>query len=199
MMNIGQYIQQYCLENDMSMRQFAEKSGINRSYLFVLKNKTRNPGMEVIKKAARTMGMTYDELLKKIDIGLPQNLKNPETAQKILLYKAAPLTDENIIGDVAITNGENAQFAFLVSDNDMAPLIYRNATVIVMMMDSPKNDDIIIANVNGKTVCRRYVKTSSGVSLVPMNPQATTIHLDNQEKRTAAVIYGKVVEVRFTV
>ena len=198
MMNLGQYIQQYCAENHMSIRQFAEKSGITRSYIFVLKNKTRNPGIEVIRKAAKAMGMSYDDLLKQIDIGLPKSLKNPDVAHEIPVYSKAPLIDENIINNVAVSaEYKDAYFGYSIQTNDMAPLIHKNSTVIVKLSDKIENDSVVVAMVNGETVCRKYTKTSDGVLFTPVNPKSSTISLNKNEAKTALVLYGKVVEVRF--
>ena len=200
MMNLGQYIAQYCAENHMSIRQFAEKSGITRSYIFVLKNRTRNPGIEVIRKAAKAMGMSYDDLLNQIDVGLPKGLKNPDVAHEIPVYKCAPLIDDNIIDTVAVTKDfQGAYFAYRISSADMAPLVNRNATVIVKLTDKVENDSIVVASVNGETFCRKYTKTSDGILLTPMNPQASTISLNRNDAKTALILYGKVVEVRFNI
>lgn len=207
MMNLGQYIQQYCMENDITIKQFAEKSGITRSYIFVLKNKTRNPGVETLRKAAKAMGMSYDDLLHKVDIGLPDSVKNELVAHEVSLYKATPLTDENIIGSVAVSKEyKDAYFAYKIDSNDMNPLVYKNSTVIVKLSDKVENDDLVVANINGETICRKYMKNDSHVQFIALNPKAKTITISNRVakefkdkkvSKTDMVIYGKVVEVRF--
>ena len=200
MMNLGQYIQNYCEANDISIRDFAEKSGINRSYLFVLRRQTRNPGVETIRKAALTMGMSYDDLLRQIDIGLSGSLKNKKFAAEIPVYTAMPLTDENIDGYIAVTHDyKDTHFAYRLDKNDMAPLIFKNSILIVRLLGTVENDSIVVAKVNGETYCRKYIKTDKGVSLVAVNPKESAISLDKNKMKTAMVVYGKVEEVRFSI
>lgn len=200
MKNLGQLIQEYCIENEITIKQFAERSGINRSYIFILRNKTRNPGVETLRRAARAMGMTYDELLQKVDIGLPQNVANTSPANEIGLYKAMPLIDDNIIGNVAImSNFKGSYFAYRVETNDLSPLIYKNAILIVRILDNVENDSLVVCRFRGETICRRYIKTSDGLSLVAYNPKVKVINICRSDVKSDFVMYGKVVEVRFQI
>lgn len=197
-MTLGNLILQYCNENGITSTQFAKKSGINRSYIFVLK-KVRTPGMQTIKKAARAMGMSFEEVTDMIDINLPKNLQT-NLAKEIPLYSAMPLTDENIIGNVAVLSDEaDVCFGYRIADNDMSPFIFKNAIVIAKAEKSIPNNSVVIASADGKTFCRSYLKTKDGIYLTPINPKSDTLFFDKNQNKTKLIIHGIVSEVRFPI
>lgn len=73
MKTLGEIITQYMNENDLSLRDFAEKATISHTYVGKLQkgidtrtNKPIEPTLDVIEKVAKAMSMTLQELLKAI-------------------------------------------------------------------------------------------------------------------------------------
>lgn len=73
-MTLGDAIKKYRLDHDMSMEEFAKKSGISKAYVSVIENnKHPKTGQEVIpsvttiKKAANGMGLSFSELFNSIN------------------------------------------------------------------------------------------------------------------------------------
>lgn len=46
--------------------QIAQEAGVSRMYLYkILNHKVKNPGIETLRRIARSMGCTVDDLLKE--------------------------------------------------------------------------------------------------------------------------------------
>ena len=72
-MKLGEIIREYRLHNHMSMGDFARMSGISKLYVSMLEtNKNSNggkpiaPSVETLQKAAYTIGISLDDLLRKL-------------------------------------------------------------------------------------------------------------------------------------
>lgn len=73
-MTLGDLIKKYRKDNDLSMADFAEKSGLSKAYVSLLeKNKNPKtgkeitPSVDIIKKVADAIGMDFDEVFSSID------------------------------------------------------------------------------------------------------------------------------------
>lgn len=85
-MKIGEYINNYLLENQMSQRQFAKQCGLSNGYISMLINnvnpktgKPMIPSISALLSIANGMGITLDELINntddiKVDISVAKNL-----------------------------------------------------------------------------------------------------------------------------
>ena len=93
-MYLGEVIKKYRIENDLSMADFADRSGISKAYVSLLeKNKhpktgqTIAPSLIVIRRAAKAMNMNFDDLFAMLngDVTL-----SPEPEEE----SAAPISDQ---------------------------------------------------------------------------------------------------------
>jgi len=73
-MNLGQYIQTYCLRKGISGRQFAKDANLTNGYISMLikginpkTNQPIMPSLQTYMKVANAMGISLDELLNNID------------------------------------------------------------------------------------------------------------------------------------
>lgn len=72
-MTLGDIIREYRIKHDMSITDFAQKSGISRAYISMLENNrnpqgnTIKPSVETIDKVATAMKMEFDSLIRRID------------------------------------------------------------------------------------------------------------------------------------
>lgn len=73
-MTLGEFIKTYREKNDLSQRQFAEKSGVSNGYISMLEKNENpktgqplSPSMPVLKKIASAMGMTVNDLSSFVD------------------------------------------------------------------------------------------------------------------------------------
>lgn len=72
-MTISELVEQYRVEHFMSQRDFARKCGVSNAIISFLERGTREngkpylPKFDTIKKVARGMGLSPEELISKID------------------------------------------------------------------------------------------------------------------------------------
>lgn len=73
-MTLGDLIKEYRTENEMSMAEFASKSGLSKAYISLLEKnkhpktgKEITPSIDVIKKVADTIGRDFDDVFSSID------------------------------------------------------------------------------------------------------------------------------------
>lgn len=109
-MTLGEYIKSYRKANDMSMDDFSKQSGLSKAYISMLEKnrhpqngKPITPTLETCKKAAKAMGISVNELLKKLDPAAPIDMDaaQPETPklEGIYLSFAKQAQDEGIDPD----------------------------------------------------------------------------------------------------
>lgn len=89
-------------------------------------------------------------------------------------------------------------FSLRIKDHSMEPLINVGDIVIIQQVSDVDSGSIAFAVVNGdETICRKVVKQTSGISLVPINPAFNPMFFSNEEIESKIVqIIGKVVESR---
>lgn len=73
-MRLGEIIRKYRTEHEMSMSEFAKISGLSKQYVSVLEHgkhptsgKNVAPSLEIIKKVASAMGLSFDDLFAMLD------------------------------------------------------------------------------------------------------------------------------------
>lgn len=217
-MTLGQIIKAYREENRMSMDDFSKASGISKAYISQLEKnlnpKTRQapvPTIEYIQKAANGMFMSFDELFSQ----LGDNLKVSVDTNSMKIIKKAiripvlgrvaagmPVEAIEDILDYEEISEEMAHtgdfFALKIKGHSMEPEIKDGDVVIVRKQDDADAGDIVIALVNGDdATCKRLIKYTDGVRLMPINPTFEPMFYTRQEILEKPVrIIGKVVENR---
>lgn len=89
-MTLGEYIRQYRKSNKMNMRDFAEKSGLSKSYISILENnkhpqnkRTPVPSIDTYLKVANAVGVSLNELFAVVN-------------QPVLLRSNENYNDDNV-------------------------------------------------------------------------------------------------------
>lgn len=101
-MKLGEIIREYRLRNKMSMGDFAKTSGISKPYVSMLEadknsngGKSIAPSVETLQKVARAIGISLDELLRKLGdekIDIRSSYFNDDEAELVDGYRS--LSDE---------------------------------------------------------------------------------------------------------
>lgn len=99
-MKLGEIIREYRLRNKMSMGDFSRTSGLSKPYISMLEaNKNSNggkpiaPSVETLQKVAHTVGISLDELLRKLGdekIDIRQPVFNDDEAELVDGYRQLP-------------------------------------------------------------------------------------------------------------
>lgn len=66
-MKIGEWINTYRAENQLSMADFAKKTGVSKAYVGFLEKGTVNPTTKMLSKIANALGMTLQEFMVSVD------------------------------------------------------------------------------------------------------------------------------------
>lgn len=66
-MRIGEWINTYRAENQLSMADFAKKTGVSKAYVGFLEKGTVNPTTKMLSKIANALGMTLQEFMVSVD------------------------------------------------------------------------------------------------------------------------------------
>ena len=211
-MDIGTIITKYCDEHGMSSTEFANRVGVSRAYIYMLKRGKRYkaekdviPSVDTIEKLAKAMMMSSGELMALITEKDKTEHKEGKSASIPLVGRVAagmPIhAEDNIIGYVDIPKRvaeQNDMFALLIKGNSMYPEIMDGDIVVVRKQGFVENRDIAIVRINGEdATCKRIEKTDEGITLIPINPEYESKHFSKEEVETLPVeIVGKVFEVR---
>ena len=211
-MDIGTIITKYCDEHGMSSTEFANRVGVSRAYIYMLKRGKRYkaekdviPSVDTIEKLAKAMMMSSGELMALITEKDKTEHKEGKSASIPLVGRVAagmPIhAEDNIIGYVDIPKRvaeQNDMFALLIKGNSMYPEIKDGDIVVVRKQGFVENWDIAIVRINGEdATCKRIEKTDEGITLLPINPEYESKHFSKKEVETLPVeIVGKVFEVR---
>ena len=66
-MRIGEWINTYRTENQLSMADFVKKTGVSKAYVGFLEKGTVNPTTKMLSKIANALGMTLQEFMVSVD------------------------------------------------------------------------------------------------------------------------------------
>lgn len=66
-LTIHDYLETYLKENNMSIRAFASKAGLSRSYAhYLVKGERENAGISILEKIAKATDITLEELMSLV-------------------------------------------------------------------------------------------------------------------------------------
>ena len=217
-MTLGQIIRTYREENSMSMDNFAKASGLSKGYISQLENNVNpktgeppRPSVETIRKAAKGMFMTFDEVMTNLD----DDIKIVDDKPEVKIVKKAirvPVLG-NVAAGIPIEAIENVIdyeeiseelahtgdfFALKIKGDSMEPRICNGDVVIVRKQNYAESGDLVIVLVNGDSAtCKKLAKYPSGIRLIPFNQAYEPLFYSNEEIENKPVrIIGRVVENR---
>ena len=217
-MTLGQIIRAYREENSMSMDNFAKASGLSKGYISQLENNVNpktgeppRPSVETIRKAAKGMFMTFDEVMTNLD----DDIKIVDDKPEVKIVKKAirvPVLG-NVAAGIPIEAIENVIdyeeiseelahtgdfFALKIKGDSMEPRICNGDVVIVRKQNYAESGDLVIVLVNGDSAtCKKLAKYPSGIRLIPFNQAYEPLFYSNEEIENKPVrIIGRVVENR---
>ena len=216
-MTLGDIIKKYRSDNDMSMSEFAKKSGISKAYIALLeKNKHPKtgkpiaPSIPIIKQAADAMGIDFNKLFGMIDGDVRINVPVlPTPPMPFSRYRIPVLTtvaagkpiyaEEDVLDwiDYGKDPG-NHIMACRVEGNSMIPRIQSGDTVIFDRDLGWEDGDVVIVTVNGDhATCKRIKRYADGIALLSDNASIAPMYFSRKEVEELPVkVIGRVTEVR---
>lgn len=133
------------------------------------------------------------------DLDIPEKMESIEHPHKTIpLYDFAACAgdgfyiDEKILHEDYSTEMMDADYAVKISGRSMEPTIPDGTIVLVKRVEELNHNDIGIFNVNGSTMCKRYIRKGRGVILSPDNKSGEFNQIKISSLSTYA-IQGKVI------
>lgn len=184
-MKLGDVIKTYRSRNNVSLRQFEEKSGLSRSYISLLeRDKVESPTYKSIEKTAAGMGITVDSLLSLLDDEQNISLEDADTvtppAVRVNVYGKIPAgTPLEAIEDVIDweeipsdwCRGGKEYFALQVEGDSMYPVYLEGDIIICQVQPDFEDGQDCVVFINGyDATLKRCYHLPSGIRLLPINP-----------------------------
>lgn len=199
-MKLSELIRQYRTENDLTMDAFAIKAGLTKQYISMLeKNKNSNsgkpisPSLKTYKNIAIAMGISLEELLKKIDgnesISINTNSFDettlpgyiPISKRKIPLLGTVAagepiFADENIEEYLPIDDTIHADFALHVKGNSMIGANIHDGDIVLVRKQNDVDDGQIgIVLKDDEATMKRVYHGKDHLTLIAENPDYAPI------------------------
>lgn len=184
-----------------TLGQIEIQSGVPRSNISkILKGIRNTPKPETLKKLAKALPCTYEELMEKAGY-TKQRIKIPvlgvipagipiEAVEDVLDY-------EEISEDMA-KRGE--YFALKVRGDSMLPTIKNGDVVIIRQQDDAESGKICVVMVNGDDATLKEIKKeTNGIWILPHNPNSDfkpTFYSNKEVIEKPVRILGVAVEIR---
>lgn len=187
-------------ERGVSNYQVAKDTGIAQTTLSDWKNGRIKVSMKVASRLSEYFGVPL-ELFTEKGINAPESSTDHSHWVPVLGRVAAGIPAEmieDVLGYKEIDDAIGEAFALRINGDSMAPTLMKGDIVIVKKQEDVESGDVAIVAVNGEdATCKRIIKSSDGVMLVPINPEYPPIHYSNDEIiNTPITILGKVIELR---
>lgn len=205
-MTLGDLIQQYRHEHDLSQRQFALAANLSNGYISMLE-KGINPNtaqpimptLPVLKKIADGMGTTVEDIFSKVDDmpvslmvdeprPLPSNITSlPKMREWPVLGTTAcgkPLHRELLDETVLAPDDINADVVFrCVGDSMISARIFDGDAVFIRTRPEVEQGQIAVVRVGDEYTLKRVYVHADYVELRAENPTYKTIILRDEDLR----------------
>lgn len=206
-MKLSDIIKDYRRENDLSLREFAERTNISYSYIAMLEKgmnyrtkKKLSPTLDALDKIARAMNMELDDLLAKMNnmnISLKRDTPSFNTIPLLGIVKAGYdyLADQNITGYVEtnVKDKENC-FALKVKGDSMQPVLYEGDIIIVHKQEDIESGQVAVVLINdNEATVKKVIKNSDSIELIAFNS-----YYPSKKLKEGFSIIGKVIEAKIS-
>lgn len=214
-MTVGDMIEEYCAKYGMSYRQFAVKSGITNGYISMLIHNLNpktglppRPKLETYVALAAAMGMTVDDLFRRIedapiDIALIPNAI-PYTPARAMVpivgsVRCGPggLAYQDLQGSELADVPNPDEYFYLRAEGDsMAPDIKEGDLVLVHQQEDVESGELAVVIVDSEEgMLKKFIRKGNAVVLQSFNPEYPPRVLVGEELQ-ALRIAGRVMEVK---
>lgn len=189
---------------NMKQSVLAYRIGVDRSYISNYLSGKYEPSYEILKKMADVLGVSMS-WLKGLDSHMIEGSSSKSVKIPVLGYVAAGIPIEAITDildyeeiDPSMIKDGSEYFALKIKGDSMEPKISNGDVVIVRKQEDCDSGQIAIVCVNGdQATCKKILKQSTGIMLVPFNPAYETVFYSNEDiSEIPITVLGRVVELR---
>lgn len=223
-MTLGELIKKYRDENNLTMQDFANMSGLSKGYISMLEknrhpqnDKKIIPSIATFNKVANAMRISIEQLLTQVDnnqlvdvsgedcpdMNIPKISKGISIPILNTVVAGMPIDAyEDILGYEEISRelaSTGEFFALKIKGDSMLPVLQENDIIIVRQQSDVESGDIAIVLINGdNATVKKVMKQESGITLIAFNPAVYEPHFYSNDdiESLPVTIAGKVVEMK---
>lgn len=179
-----------------SQTELGQLLNVAKSTVSMYERGEREPDADMMEKYSSIFGVDYNYLY---------GFRHNEIKIPVLGYVAAGIPIEAITDildyeeiDPSMIKDGSEYFALKIKGDSMEPKISNGDVVIVRKQEDCDSGQIAIVCVNGdQATCKKILKQSTGIMLVPFNPAYETVFYSNEDiSEIPITILGRVVELR---
>lgn len=217
-MKLNDLIKKYRASHNLSLRAFAQKSGLSYGYIYMLEKninpktqKPIKPTLEAIKGVAYGLDVSVDDLLKMLDddqefIINTDNTYYNDVKQIPLLGKIQAGVPTTMFADVIdyidipadMARGNKELFALKTKGKSMEPNFIEGDILIFEKTEDCENGQFCAVAVNGDDATfKKVTKIDTGIMLQPLNPAfETKFYTNDQIDSLPVTIIGVLKQIR---
>jgi SOS-response transcriptional repressor LexA len=198
---IARRIKEIRLSRGLTQQAFASKLGIVQGFLSDVERGKKHPSDTLLIALCHLYEINEEwlvtgvgEISRKV---LPQEEIDRIVASRTILLKRVPpefpegITEEDIYDRITLPGVPDGCFALFFYGDFMAPTIHDGDLVLFRACEEFSNGDIVLLNnLWGETILRRYRLRDDEVMLSPDNPLYRPFRVERQTR-----IFGRVLEV----
>ncbi|MDD4975552.1 MAG: S24 family peptidase [Bacteriovorax sp.] len=202
--NFGKALKEYRLNAGMSQEELALNSELDRTYISMLERNLKTPTLTTLVKISRSLSISPSILLARaLQIEKASALNAPTKKEK---YKppffgtavscGLPVGQDHYIekemslDEYNIKNPEKTFFLKAAGDS-MSPTIWSGDLLIIELNSRPRNNDLVLVQIDNEFTVKRFFKTAKGIKLIPDNPLFKEITLqENNNLIICGIIKG---------
>ncbi|MDD3294981.1 MAG: XRE family transcriptional regulator [Geobacteraceae bacterium] len=198
---IARRIKEVRLSRGLTQQAFASKLGIVQGFLSDVERGKKYPSDTLLIALCHLYEINEEWLLTgngevSRKVILQEEIDRIVASRTVLLKRVPPefpegITDEDIYDRIVLPGVPEGCFALLFYGDFMSPTIHDGDLVIFKACEEFVNGDIVLLNnLWGETILRRYRTRGSEVMLSPDNPLYRPFRMERQTR-----VFGKVMEV----
>lgn len=212
-MKLGEWIHSYRVQNNMSMADFAKRSGVSKAYIGFLEKGQVNPTTKMLSKIASSLNLTLQELLSKVDgdtvVTIPASIPYslyPFIEAPISAGALESVDAINELPKVSVPDSFIGKYArghdivFMRVNGESMNNVIENHTVIAVQTGLEKeqltNGDIVIACNHGEYTVKHFIDDEQNRRIIlrpdSSDPAFSDIIIPYEEADEFS-IFGKVV------
>lgn len=216
-MKIGDLIKKYRNDHNLSLRAFAQKTGLSYAYISILEkgidsrtNKPTQPTLESVRAIAKGLNLNMDDLLNILDENEDENKNTisnlPDVVQIPLLGRIVAGYPEEMFTDIIdyigvpsdMVKGDKELFALKTKGDSMQPNFIENDILIFEKSSNCESGQYCAVSVNGdEATFKKVIKNENGIMLQPLNPNYESKFYTNKEiKNLPVTIIGVLKQTR---
>lgn len=192
---------------NMKQADLVEKTKIGKSSISTYLSGAYEPKQKNIYRIASALDVDESWLMgfdvpmerKNISLQTSKGIKIPVLGRVPAGVPIEAVEDIIDYEEIPVEMAKDGEFFGLqIKGDSMEPRICEGDVVIVRKQDDAESGDLVIAMINGdEATCKRLMKYSDGIRLMPSNPTYEPLYFSNKEIEEKPVkIIGRVVENR---